>query len=175
MRHRRVPSRRHGAGEAVVSVVVGVRGVPLQDDLVLSVAVYIAHAGIVGRVGIATSVGRGAAIRALDGDGDVAVGGIGTEGVAAVAATAPHLVDGIAGRGLLVDEERAALGEGLLVQLLAIAVDVEGLTSGIAGERAPADHHLLSAADGHHTAVQLLTVHLVKIVAGLGREAEHAC
>ena len=66
----------HVAGKPGKRVVLGIRGLPFQEYLVLTVAVYIARAGVVGMVGVAGAVGRGAAGGLLYLDGQVALGGI---------------------------------------------------------------------------------------------------
>ena len=95
-------------GEAVVGIVVGVRGVPLQDDLVLPVAVDISDAGIIGDIEVRLSRRRNTVGRLLYRNGDIALGGIGLQGVRAVLAAAPHFVDDIATEGRFIDIEGAA-------------------------------------------------------------------
>ena len=45
-------------GKAVVGIVVGVRRIPLHEDLIRPVAIDITHRGIIGRISIRLSVGR---------------------------------------------------------------------------------------------------------------------
>ena len=92
--------------------------------------------------------------------------------VGPVVPASTHLVEGICGQRVLVGEACAALGQRLLVQLLAVAIDVESLAHLVRGECAPADDHLPSVADGHDTTVERLTVQLLEIIFGLGRSSE---
>ena len=173
-----VAVEERGAGEAVVGVVAGVGGVPFQYEFILSVAVHVAHAGVVGGVGEGAAVGGRAAVGLLQGDGDVAVGGSGGEGVTAVAPAAAHLVGGGTWQWVLVDEHRPSRGQGTGVEFLPVSIDIEGLTLGVAAERAPTHHHPFTAAHGHHASVETLAAHLFQVVAGLcdgrhGKPAQH--
>ena len=158
--------------ESVVCIVVRIRGVPLQEYLVLSVAVRVAHARVVGAVGIGGSVGSDAIVGLVDGDGQIALGGIGLECERAVAPAAPHLIDGIGTRhGLFVDEE-GGIGGRRLLQQLAVAVDAEGLLGRILFEQSPTERHLaLLSPDGHHAASEPFTLDFGIVITGLGKRA----
>ena len=55
---------------AVVGVVATVRRVPLEDNLITSIAIYIADAGIASRVGVGTSVGSMSTLWKVEGQPD---------------------------------------------------------------------------------------------------------
>ena len=96
-------------------IVLGVSGVPFQENLVLSVAVNVAYAGIVGDVGVAETVGRGAAFGFFYPDGQIAFGGIGLERIGTIDSASAHFVGGFGGERLFVSEEGAALLQLFLV------------------------------------------------------------
>ena len=149
-----VAVQQRGAGIAIVGIIVGIGWVPLQQYLVLSVGIHIAHTGIVGRIAERTSVGRRNAIgRLLQFDGQIAIRGIGTQLIAAVLAATTHLVGSIGSQRRFVNKKSTALSQGLRIQLLSVAVHIKGLTYGIAGKGAPAYHHLISTTDGYHATV----------------------
>ena len=156
-----------------MSVVVGVGGVPFQDDLVLSVAVDICHAGIIGGIAVFPSVWRLAIIGLLQRDAQITVGGVAIQNVSAVDAAPPYFVCGRR-QWFVVDEEGAALGERLAVEFLAIAVDIEGLSDSIGGEGAPTDDDLLTISDGHNPTVQVFTLDLLHVVVRLRYSRQHA-
>ena len=156
-----------GSGKTVVGIVVRIRGVPLQEYLILSVAIHIGHTGIVGMIGVGLAIGGGATGRALQFDGQIAVGGIGLHHKFSVAPATAHLVGGFASQGVLIHKERTATGQGLGIEFLAIAIHIKGLVGSIAGQHAPAHHHMTAMAKRHGAAVQLLHVHLTHIIARL--------
>ena len=85
-----------------------------------------------------------------------------------------HLVggEGVGGQGMLVDEAGAAGGEGSVVELRAIPVDVVGLADGIAAEGAPRDEDTaVGGAYGDDAAAEVLAVETGVVVAGLGGES----
>ena len=51
------------AGKTVVGIVVAIGGIPLQNYLILSVAIHVAHRGIIGGIGEGTAVGSFAVSR----------------------------------------------------------------------------------------------------------------
>lgn len=148
-----VAVQQRGAGIAIVGIIVGIGWVPLQQYLVLSVGIHIAHTGIVGRIAERTSVGCYAIGRLLQFDGQIAIGGICTQLVAAVLAATTHLVGSIGSQRRFVNKKSTTLSQGLRIQLLSVAVHIKGLTYGIAGKGAPAYHHLISTTDGYHATV----------------------
>ena len=119
----------------------------------MSVAVHIGHAGIVGRIGVFTRItpSPGASpwswlrlhcryfstFGFLKRNRQVANRGILVEREVPVCASALHFIDGILRKWVLVNEERAVLGEGLLVQFLAVAIDIEGLVSLVIMQNTP--------------------------------------
>ena len=153
---------------AIVGVVVGVRGVPFQDDLIFSVAVDIAYAGVVGSIEVAPAVGRLSVGGLLQLHRQVAFGSVGSEGVAAIELPAAHLVGGRRRERFVVDKEGAARGQGLAIELFPVAEDIVGLMDGIGGKCAPADDDLPSAADGNDTPVQPFALDVLHVVVGLG-------
>ena len=68
---------------AVVSIVVGIGGVPFEDDFVLAVAIHITYRGIVGRVVVAVASGGDATLGFGEGDVDIADRSIGRKDVCA--------------------------------------------------------------------------------------------
>ena len=87
------------AGEACLRVVVRVGRLPFQEELVLSVAVDVAHAGIVGRVAVAPSVGGVVVGGLLYLQCQVARRGVGSQAVASVGPAALDFVDSILSAG----------------------------------------------------------------------------
>ena len=160
------------ACETVVGVVVGVGGVPLEDNLILPVAVDISHRGIVGRVGVGLTVGGHAVGGLLELHGQIALRSISAQQIGAVLSATPHFVGGIALKRLVVNIEGAALGEGQVVQLHTVPVEVEGLSCAVGGESAPTDEHLFPVADGNDSSVQPFVIQLGEVVAGLGCHRE---
>ena len=174
-------------------IVVGVGGLPFQEELVLSVAVHIGHRGVVGAVGhghsarhaVPARVGCGPpaaatatlprpCLSAVGGDGrrewdsQKAVGGGGRHRPRAAAAAAAHLVGGRDGQRMAVDEECPAPSERPGREAHAVAVHVERLGGTVAGQRAPGHHHLRTVAQGHHATVEPLGDHAGAVVARLG-------
>ena len=60
------------------------------------------------------------------------------------------------------------MAQGLRIQLLSVAVHIKGLTNGIAGKRAPANHHLIATTDGYHATIQLFAVDMLHVITRLG-------
>ena len=87
-------------------------------------------------------------------------------------AATSHFIGGIALKWLVVDIEGAALGEGLVVQLHTVSVEVEGLPCAVGGEGAPADEHLFPVADGNDSSVQPFVTQFGEVVGGLGCHGE---
>jgi len=94
-----------------VGVVVGVGGVPQEDNLILSVTVHITHAGIVGQVAVRLSRRCYPVFRHVEGDGNVACGTVSLQRIAAVLTASPYLVSGIAVERVLIHKEGAAVGQ----------------------------------------------------------------
>ena len=157
----------YGLTSITLGIIVGIGWVPLQKYLVLSVGIHIAHTGIVGRIAERTSVGCYAISRLLQFDGQIAIGGICTQLVAAVLAATTHLVSGATSQRSLIYIKCTTLAQGLRVQLLSVAIHIKGLTYSIAGKSAPANHHLLALTYGHHTTIQLFAVDMLHIVTRL--------
>jgi hypothetical protein len=152
-----VTVEERGTGIAIVRVIAGIGRFPLQDDLILSVAIDISHAGIVGGISIfaciaplpaltaltVTVLGRGCTLHdrhlppfgLLQLEREVAHGSVGTKGEltsrrhrSSLGMRNTHLVDGIfVLERVLIEEEGATFGEGLLCEAHAIAVYIEGL------------------------------------------------
>ena len=96
----------------------------------------------------------------MDGNGQIAVGGSGSEGIGAVDLAPTHFIGGSRGRRLFVDEEGASLLEGLAGEFDTIAIDLESLSDSIGTEGAPADDDLAAIAHGHHAAVEAFGLQL---------------
>ena len=148
-------------------IVFGIRGVPLQEYLILSVTIHITDAGVIGMIGVALPVGRNTVGRLIDGNGQIAVGRAGLQRVGAVFTTPANLVGGISAERFLVGEESTAFRQWLLVQLLSVTVYVERLAHFVCRQGAPADNDLVAVANGDDTTVQCLTFQFAHVVAGL--------
>ena len=171
-----------------MTVVVCIRRVPFQDNLILSVAINIGHGGIVGGIGILARVAPSPAIIAwallrLDGrhlatlglvelDGDIAHGSILTKRELSLGCASLNLVGSILVQGILVNEERAAIGERRLIELHAVAINIERLTFPVVTQDAPRHEDLaVGLTNSHHAAVQMLPTELGIIIFGLCRKA----
>ena len=148
-----VAVQQRGAGIAIMGIIVGIGWVPLQQYLVLSVGIHIAHTGIVGRIAKRAPVGGDAIGRFLQLHGQIAIGSIGTQLVAAVLAATTHLVGSIGSQRCLVNKKSTTLSQGLRIQLLSVAIHIKGFAHSIAGECTPAYHYLIATTDGYHATV----------------------
>ena len=108
-----VAVQQRGSGIAIMGIIVGISRVPLQQYLVLSVAIHIAHTGIVSRIAKRTPIGCYAIGRFMQLDGQIALGGIGTQLVAAVLAATTHLVSGTCSQRCLIYKKGTTLAQGL--------------------------------------------------------------
>ena len=174
MRQRRVPVERVGvqvdvAGVAGLRVVLGVGGIPLDDQLVFAVAVEVAHARVVGAVRVRLARGGHAAGRDLQGNAQVGLDGRargqderrarrllqaehdGTDEIGVrlgEVGRAVHVVRGTGQRCRVEAHGRAAAGR---------AIEVEGHVGRIRAQHAPADEDLGGAgADGDDTPSEVL-------------------
>src|SRR5690606_19118623 len=140
-------------GVAGLGVVLGVGGLPLQDDLVAAVAVEVADAGVVGLIGVGGAV-DGAARGTLQRHVQVAVGEVeGGCGGAQFHAVddRPHCVGGVGwGAGVKVG---GGGGEGGGVDAGGSAVDVERDVAGVRAEQPPAHQVPVAAAHADQSAV----------------------
>ena len=165
------------AGVAVVGVVVGVGRIPFQEDLVFAVTIHVADRAVVGGIGGTLTVGHRAVQRDVEGDGDVTFRGAGGQHEAAGLACAggrPHLIGGRRRGGVAVHEE-GHVGDGLVVDLDAVAEDVELDVRGILGQVAPGHEHLGGTlADGDHAAAQVFHLQLAEVIGRLGGRREGA-
>ena len=165
------------AGIAVVGVVVGVGHVPLQDDLVFPVTVHVTHRAVVGGVDGLLAVWHYAGSRGVECDGDVALRGTGgqheTPGLAC-AGGGPDLIGGRCRGGVAVHEE-GHVGNRLVVDLDAVAEDVELDVRGILGQVAPGHEHLgRTLPDGDHAAAEVFHLQLAEVIGCLGGCGERA-
>ena len=163
-----VAVQQRRSGIAVVRIVVGIGGVPLQQYLVLAVAIHITHTGIVGGIAKRAPIGGNAIGRFLQLHGQIAIGSIGRQLATAILAATTHLVGGTTGQRRLIYKKSAALAHGFGIEFHTVAIHIKGFAHGIAGECAPADHHLTATADGHHATVQLFAVDMLHVVTRLG-------
>jgi hypothetical protein len=144
-----------GTGVAVLGVVARVAGLPLEDDLVATIAVQIAHRGIVGRISVSFSGGGAAAGGPLQGNGEVGLGPGADGGIAALLHAADDWTHGVLGprRGGVIGVVRSpAQRSG--VELERAAVDVEGDVRRVRAQQTPTDEIVGSAAYSHHPAIK---------------------
>lgn len=88
-------------------------------------------------------------------------------------AASPDFVGGIALKWMLVDEVGTAGGERTVVELLAVAVDIESLALGIVAQDAPRHKDLaVGLTYGYDTTVEFLHVEACIIIVGLRCYAE---
>ena len=142
------------AGLALLGIVLGVIGIPLEEELVLAVPVHIAHGHVV----------RGVAAARL-GELDVEIRRRGRDlagvvGDALGAAPALHAV-GVGCTAGLVEEAGRALGVAVVlgragVDLLAAAEEAELRVIRVRGEESPAHEHPAVRLDGADAAVEVL-------------------
>ena len=161
---------------AVVCIVVCVRGVPLQDDLVFAIAIHIAYRAVVGAVAVAAIVGCGAALGHAERDGEVAAWCVGFQCEGAVLAVGllstvygAHLISGIA-IGIACHGQVCGADDGFLVQPTAVFIYIECRCHGIFVEVSPRQNGAVAAfgAYCHQSAVQVFALDVGIVVVGLG-------
>ena len=147
------------AGVSRSRVVLRVRRVPQEDQLVLAVSVDVAHGAVARRVRGSAAVGHGLVGRLVErdvevvrcpdaelvGDRDLAVVDLGCDEVGRV------------GCALDIDEVRR-VGEGRIRDLRAVAVDVEAHRAIVEAEQAPAEVDAVVGGHGDGGAVEVLDV-----------------
>ena len=158
---------KRGAGESRKHIILGVRRVPFQEYLILSVAVHVADACVAGHVSVTVTVRRSAALRFLQGYGQIAVGRIAPKPVGAAPLPGAHLIEAPLRVRLLVNEERSPPPQWAAVKLHPVAIHIERFPRSIAAEHAPADDHPSAVAHGHHSTIQPFTLQRCPVVAGL--------
>ena len=142
-------------GVASLRVVVRVRRVPLHEYFVLAVAVDVAHAAIVGRVGIFLARLGGASGGAVEGDALVGVGLDADFGCClyhGAVYRGRHVVfsgDFAAGVGVV-----GTGGDRGAVHFHAVAVEVECHGGIVGGKRAPRHEYARLGFDGYEAAVE---------------------
>ena len=121
----------------------------------MPVAIYVAHAGIVGRIGVTATVGGNAFGRLLNLYGQIAYRGIGTKGEAAIHAATFYFVKSVlTSQWLMVYEECAPRGKRHGIELLTVSEHVEGFALLVGTERAPAHDNAAVLPHGHDTTVE---------------------
>ena len=156
------------ARKSRVRIVVGVGGRPFQEYLVLSVAVHVAYARVVGFVGEGLAVGGDTPLGGVEGDGEIAGRVAGLQSEAAGNGTALNLIDGLSRQRMVVGEESAPVSECPVVEFLAVSVDVEGFPLFVGREGAPRDvDRSVAGLQCHHSPVEAFPLHDAHVVACL--------
>ena len=163
-----------GGGEPVTGVVGGIRRFPLQKQLVLTVAVGVAHGTVVGGINI-RSAARHSAFWALHGDTAIKVSP-GYHRAGGFCRTTMH--------GHLITVLRRTVSIHVISRFQSlgyhrsVAQQVEGCLLGFRTQQAPTDEHtLLCCGQGYDPSVQLLHLRQKSVVrlCHHGQGARHEC
>ena len=118
-------------GITIVGIIVGIGGIPFQNDLILSVAIDISYRSVVGTIGESLAIWGSACSWFLKFKGQVAMRSICFQCETTVAATTTYLIGGISSQWLGVDKEGASFRKGSSIKLLSVAENIEWLSNSI--------------------------------------------
>ena len=118
----------YGSGIAVVGVVVGVAGIPLEEKLIFPVPVGVSKRAVPGRVAGCLAVRHNLVGRSFYRDVEIRLDGVfgkGESSCGKLSAYRLHFIDYILVRGVLVDEP-GPVADGLGIDFSSVAIDVKG-------------------------------------------------
>ena len=147
-----------GTGETVMGVVVRVSGIPFQDDLVLAVTVHIPYARIIGGIEVLLAERLHTQSRFIQRYAEIFPGGVRIQREGSLLAALQRLdrIHAVLAAFVLMGQE-GRFRQWFGVDLLAVAVDIECLVLGIAGQITPAHRHgTVLGRHRHHSASQRL-------------------
>ena len=173
-----VAVEEHIASISVVGIVVGVRGGPLEDNLILTVTVHVSHRTVVGTVPVLMAVGCLSCRRHVERDTQVTARSVGFQRKPSVLTVrlpavvhCPHLIFSPLGTGHL--HERGGR-DRFFVQPFSVPVDIEACSRRVFLQITPRDTDTVTPAGSAYSqsTVQVLTLHTLEVIPGLSVQAD---